>query len=128
MSQSSTEREPCPWRIIEDAGGAYAFGAFGGGVWHSVGGARNAPSGQRFAQAIGRVKARTPILAGSFAIWGLCFSCCECAISSLRKKEDSWNAIASGFCTGGILAARAGIKAAGKNAVVGGVLLAAIEG
>lgn len=22
------DREPCPWRIVDDAGGAYAFGAF----------------------------------------------------------------------------------------------------
>lgn len=34
----------------------------------------------------------------------------------------------SGAATGGILAARAGIKAAGKSALVGGVILAAIEG
>ena len=125
---SSTEREPCPWRIIEDAGGAFAFGMVGGTVWHFVGGARNAPSGLRFAQAIGRVKARTPILGGSFAVWGLFFSCFECAISSVRKKEDPWNGILSGAATGGVLAARAGIKAAAKNAAVGGVLLAAIEG
>lgn len=34
----------------------------------------------------------------------------------------------SGAATGGILAARAGMKAAGKSALVGGVILAAIEG
>jgi hypothetical protein len=34
----------------------------------------------------------------------------------------------SGAVTGGILAARAGLKAAGKNALAGGVILAAIEG
>ena len=34
----------------------------------------------------------------------------------------------SGAATGGLLAARAGLKAAGKNAAVGGVILAAIEG
>ena len=34
----------------------------------------------------------------------------------------------SGAATGGILAARAGLKAAGKSALVGGVILAAIEG
>jgi hypothetical protein len=33
----------------------------------------------------------------------------------------------SGAATGGLLAARAGLKAAGKNALVGGVILAAIE-
>jgi hypothetical protein len=44
------------------------------------------------------------------------------------SQEDPWNAIISGAATGGILAARAGAKAAGKSALVGGVILAAIEG
>ena len=43
-------------------------------------------------------------------------------------QEDPWNAILSGAATGGILAARAGLKAAGKSALAGGVILAAIEG
>eukprot|EP00612_Vaucheria_litorea_P001766 CAMPEP_0171453332 /NCGR_PEP_ID=MMETSP0945-20130129/1083_1 /TAXON_ID=109269 /ORGANISM="Vaucheria litorea, Strain CCMP2940" /LENGTH=148 /DNA_ID=CAMNT_0011978179 /DNA_START=277 /DNA_END=720 /DNA_ORIENTATION=+ len=47
---------------------------------------------------------------------------------AIRRKEDPWNAIASGFATGGILALRAGPKIAAQNAVVGGVLLAIIEG
>jgi import inner membrane translocase subunit TIM17 len=34
----------------------------------------------------------------------------------------------SGAATGGVLAARAGIKAAGRSALAGGVILAAIEG
>lgn len=45
-----------------------------------------------------------------------------------KSQEDPWNAIISGAATGGILAARAGMKAAGKSAMVGGVILAAIEG
>lgn len=122
------EREPCPWRVVDDAGGAFAFGFVGGTVYHAIGGARNAPKGHMISQAVSRVKARVPILGGSFAIWGTLFSCFDCTFVSLRKKEDPWNAIASGFMTGGVLAARAGAKAAAKNAVVGGVILAAIEG
>ena len=34
----------------------------------------------------------------------------------------------SGAATGGVLAARAGVKAMGRNAIAGGVILAAIEG
>jgi mitochondrial import inner membrane translocase subunit TIM17 len=34
----------------------------------------------------------------------------------------------SGAATGGILAIRAGVKAAGKSALAGGLILAAIEG
>lgn len=122
------DREPCPFRIVEDAGGAFTFGLIGGTVWHTFGGIRNAPSGQRAAQAISRVRARVPMLGGSFAVWGTLFSCCDCTFTYFRKKEDPWNAIMSGAATGGILAARAGLKAAGKSALVGGVILAAIEG
>jgi import inner membrane translocase subunit TIM17 len=122
------EREPCPWRVVDDAGGAFVFGFVGGTVYHAIGGARNAPRGHMISQSIARVKARVPILGGSFAIWGTLFSCFDCTFVSLRKKEDPWNAIASGFMTGGVLAARAGAKAAAKNAAIGGVILAAIEG
>ena len=61
-------------------------------------------------------------------MWGGAFSTFDCALIHLRQREDHWNAIASGFLTGGVLAARAGVKSAGRNAVVGGVLLAIIEG
>jgi hypothetical protein len=46
----------------------------------------------------------------------------------MRNKEDSWNPILSGAATGGLLAARAGPKIAAKNAAIGGVILAGIEG
>jgi hypothetical protein len=75
-----------------------------------------------------RVKTRVPIVAGSFAVWGLCFSCFDCSFAAMRKKEDPWNAIMSGAATGGLLAIRAGPKAAAQNALVGGIILAAIEG
>ena len=29
-------REPCPWRIVDDCGGAFAMGAIGGTVFHSI--------------------------------------------------------------------------------------------
>ncbi len=53
---------------------------------------------------------------------------CFCFNVQMSKQEDPWNAIMSGAATGGILAARAGMKAAGKSALAGGVILAAIEG
>lgn len=128
MEHARTDREPCPFRIVEDAGGAFVFGLVGGSIWHFVGGIRNAPKGQRLVQAISRTKARVPITGGSFAVWGVLFSCCDCTFTYFRKKEDPWNAIISGAATGGILAARAGIKAAGRSAIAGGAILAAIEG
>ena len=40
-------------------------------------------------------------MTGSFAIWGTLFSICDCTFTYIRKKEDPWNAIASGAATGG---------------------------
>lgn len=74
------------------------------------------------------VKQRAPVLGGNFAVWGSLFSTFDCILIQARGKEDPWNSIASGAITGGILAARGGPGAVGRSAVVGGVLLALIEG
>lgn len=122
------EREPCPFRIVEDAGGGFVLGAVFGSGWYTFKGARNSPSGQRFRGAIYNAKMRTPVLAGGFAVWGLLFSSFDCTFEALRRKEDPWNSILAGAATGGALAARAGPRAAAGQALIGGVLLAAIEG
>lgn len=92
-------RDPCPYRILDDAGGAFAMGeqisrfffltalsflffykksplgfrrvyfhfdvgAIGGGIWHSVKGARNSPRGERLRGSITAVKSRSPVLGG----------------------------------------------------------------
>lgn len=46
------KREPCPDRILNDIGGAFAMGAVGGGIWHLIKGTRNSPSGYRTRGAI----------------------------------------------------------------------------
>lgn len=46
----------------------------------------------------------------------------------MRQREDPWNSIISGALTGGVLAARGGPGAALRSAIVGGILLALIEG
>ena len=122
------DREPCPWRIVDDVGGAFCMGAIGGGVWHSVKGARMAPVGARWAGSLSAVQARSPVLGGQFAVWGGLFACCDCTLTAVRQKEDPWNSIVSGAATGGVLAVRAGPRAMASAAVVGGVLLALIEG
>jgi import inner membrane translocase subunit TIM17 len=104
------------------------MGAIGGGIWHSVRGARMAPIGARYSGSMAAVVARSPVLGGQFAVWGGLFACCDCTLTAIRQKEDPWNSIVSGATTGGILAARAGPRAAASAAVVGGVLLALIEG
>jgi len=121
-------RDPCPYRILDDLGGAFAMGAAGGTVWNGVRGFRHSPKGERLLGAVTAVKARAPVLGGNFAVWGGLFSCFDCSLAAVRKKEDPWNAIVSGALTGGVLAARGGTKAVAKNAAIGGALLALIEG
>mmetsp|Transcript_16424 Transcript_16424/g.35673 ORF Transcript_16424/g.35673 Transcript_16424/m.35673 type:complete len:190 (-) Transcript_16424:523-1092(-) len=121
-------REPCPHRIIDDVGGAFAMGAIGGSIWHFFKGMRNSPKGARLAGAVDAVKLRAPVLGSSFAVWGGLFSTFDCCLVGLRGKEDPWNSIMSGAITGGVLAARGGPAAAARSAAVGGVLLAIIEG
>eukprot|EP00164_Ancoracysta_twista_P008507 GFYU01012332.1.p2 GENE.GFYU01012332.1~~GFYU01012332.1.p2 ORF type:complete len:155 (-),score=35.14 GFYU01012332.1:54-518(-) len=128
MSQVEYEREPCPWRISNDLGGAFFMGAVGSAAINGFKGARNSPAGERFIGSITAVKARAPTTGGNFAVWGMLFSSFDCALVAVRKKEDPWNAITSGALTGGVLAARGGWKASAKSAAVGGALLALIEG
>ncbi|CAB4376782.1 mitochondrial import inner membrane translocase, subunit Tim17/22 [Rhizophagus irregularis] len=128
MSRYDFNRDPCPWVILNDTGGAFAMGAIGGGIWHFVKGAKNSPKGERIIGAITAVKARSPVLGGNFAVWGGLFSTFDCALKGIRQKEDPWNLIASGFLTGGFLAARGGIGAATRSACFGACVLAIIEG
>ncbi|XP_037809039.1 mitochondrial import inner membrane translocase subunit Tim17-A isoform X2 [Lucilia sericata] len=123
-------REPCPFRIVDDCGGAFAMGCIGGGIFQAIKGFRNAPSGmnKRLIGSLTAIKIRSPVIAGNFAVWGGMFSTIDCTLVHFRKKEDPWNSIISGFATGGILAARNGIPAMAGSAIIGGVLLALIEG
>lgn len=104
------------------------MGAIGGTIWHGIKGFRNSPVGERRIGAITAIKARAPVLGGNFSVWGGLFSSFDCAIKGIRKKEDPWNAITAGFCTGGALAIRGGYKATRNGAIGCAVLLAVIEG
>ncbi|XP_034117586.2 probable mitochondrial import inner membrane translocase subunit Tim17 1 [Drosophila sulfurigaster albostrigata] len=123
-------REPCPFRIVEDCGGAFAMGFVGGSIFQAIKGFRNAPCGvqRRLAGGMAAVRARAALVGGSFAIWGGTFSAIDCTLVYGRGKEDPWNSIISGAATGGVLAARGGVTAMLSSALVGGVLLALIEG
>ncbi|XP_030374989.1 probable mitochondrial import inner membrane translocase subunit Tim17 3 [Scaptodrosophila lebanonensis] len=123
-------RQPCPIRIVEDCGCAFMMGCIGGSLFQYIKGFRNAPTGltRRLYSGVDAVKMKTPAIAGSFAIWGATFSTVDCAMVYYRQKEDSWNSIVSGAATGGILAARNGLKAMANSAFVGGLVLAMIEG
>lgn len=106
------------------------MGLIGGGIFQAVKGFRNAPSGvrRRVAGSFASVVHRSPIIAGNFAVWGGTFSLVDCTLVHYRKKEDPWNSIISAAVTGGVLAARGGVPAMAGSAVIGGVLLALIEG
>lgn len=83
-----------------------AMGAVGGTVWHGIKGARNSPRGDRLLGSISAIKARAPVVGGNFGVWGGLFSTFDCAVKGYRQKEDPYNAIISGFLTGGTLAVR----------------------
>eukprot|EP01094_Clydonella_sp_ATCC50884_P012696 TRINITY_DN23000_c0_g1_i1.p2 TRINITY_DN23000_c0_g1~~TRINITY_DN23000_c0_g1_i1.p2 ORF type:complete len:156 (+),score=22.75 TRINITY_DN23000_c0_g1_i1:119-586(+) len=122
------ERDPCPARIWNDTGAAFSMGCIGGTLWHGLKGIKDGGSGGRVSYAMTMIRTRAPPLGGSFAAWGGLFSSFDCLFAYVRKTEDPWNAIASGFVTGGILAARGGPKAALRSAIVGGIILGIIEG
>ena len=88
-NHSIADRDPCPYRIIEDIGGAFAFGSVGGGVWHFGKGAWQSPKGTRLMGAIGNCAARAPVMGGQFAVWGGLFACCDCTLTAIRQKV-SW--------------------------------------
>ncbi|XP_037539968.1 mitochondrial import inner membrane translocase subunit Tim17-B [Nematolebias whitei] len=123
-------REPCPWRIVDDCGGAFTMGAIGGGVFQAIKGFRNAPAGvgHRLKGSVKAVRVRAPHIGGSFAVWGGLYSTIDCSLIRLREKEDPWNSITSGALTGAILAARNGPLTMMGSAMMGGILLALIEG
>ena len=68
------------------------------------------------------------MIGGSFAMWGGCFSSIDCLMLYYRQTDDPFNAIFSGFMTGGVLAFSSGPQAAFKNALIGGTMLCLIEG
>ncbi|PKI83433.1 Tim17p [Malassezia vespertilionis] len=121
-------RDPCPWVILNDFGGAFAMGCIGGTIWHGVKGARNSPRGERLMGSISSIKARAPVLGGNFGVWGGLFTTFDCSVKSIRQKEDPWNAICAGFLTGSSLAIRGGPKTAFGAGVMCGILLGVFEG
>mmetsp|Transcript_10279 Transcript_10279/g.20487 ORF Transcript_10279/g.20487 Transcript_10279/m.20487 type:complete len:84 (+) Transcript_10279:23-274(+) len=77
-------REPCPYRIFDDMGVAFTMGAVGGGIFHSIQGARHSPPGSRLAGSLLAVEARGPVLDGNFAIWGALYASFGTTIYTLR--------------------------------------------
>jgi import inner membrane translocase subunit TIM17 len=105
------------------------MGAIGGALWHGlIMGWRNAPRGMRVTSLIQSVKARAPALGGSFAAWGGLYSGFECSLSWARRKEDYKSSIMAGGLTGGVLAAKSGVRGTIRSGMMGAALLSLIEG
>ena len=85
-------REPCPWRIIDDCGGAFTMGLIGGALFNGIQGFRHAPSGlnRRTMGGLVRLKERAPVLGGQFAAWGLCFATFDCSIAYMRQVKQQY--------------------------------------
>ncbi|KAF0907226.1 hypothetical protein E2562_015733 [Oryza meyeriana var. granulata] len=128
MGTPETSREPCPDRILDDVGGAFGMGAVGGSIFHFLKGTYNSPNGERLVGGAQAVRMNAPRVGGSFAVWGGLFSAFDCTMVFMRQKEDPWNSIIAGAATGGFLSMRQGPGAAGRSALMGGMLLALIEG
>jgi import inner membrane translocase subunit TIM17 len=123
------ERQPCPYRIYDDLGIGFTLGSVGGAVFHLIKGAKNAPRGERLSGAFAAIRQRAPVIGGNFAVWGGLFATFECLLGRIAGHTDSMShAIASGALTGGVLAIRGGGGAIFRNALIGGTLLALIEG
>jgi len=118
---------PCPNRIFDDIGGGFGMGCIGGSLWYFIKGFFNSPKRERFFGGIQHLKRRGPVLGGNFALWAGMFSSCDCVLVYYRNVEDHINPIVAGCLTGGLLAIRAGIRPALKNAFLGGTILGFIE-
>ncbi|BAF12279.1 mitochondrial import inner membrane translocase subunit TIM17-1 isoform X2 [Oryza sativa Japonica Group] len=125
---TTSEREPCPDRILDDVGGAFAMGAVGGTAFHFLRGAYNSPNGHRLSGGSQAVRMSVPRTGGNFAAWGGLFSAFDCAMVHARQKEDPWNSILAGAATGAVLSLRQGPRATATSALVGASLLALVEG
>ncbi|XP_074284437.1 mitochondrial import inner membrane translocase subunit TIM17-1-like isoform X1 [Silene latifolia] len=128
MRSEDTSREPCPDRILDDAGGAFAMGLGGSTLYHLFRGAINSPRGEKLSGAFQTMRMSAPRTGGGFAAWGALFSTFDCGMNYVRQKEDPWNSILAGAATGGLLQVRYGVMSAAKSAAAGAAFLALIEG
>ena len=121
-------REPCPYRIGDDIGSAFSMGLIGSSLFHGFKGYRNAATNQKLLTMAREIRVRSPLTGVQFAAWGGMFSTIDCGLVAIRQKEDPFNSIFSGAATGAILAVRSGPAVMTGSAILGGIILAMIEG
>jgi len=124
QTRSDFTRDPCPWRLVEDMGGAYSLGLCGGTVFHGG----KSLFRREWRKVPRMVRQNAPKTGAAFAIWGFSFSLCDCTLIALRKKEDMLNSVIAGGTTGFVLAARQGMAVATVSGAIGALLLGLIEG
>jgi len=74
MSRHDFARDPCPWRLIEDMGGAYSMGLAGGAIWSSG----KSVVRREFQYIARNVRTNAPRTAAGFAVW-------ECVLNLLSN-------------------------------------------
>jgi mitochondrial import inner membrane translocase subunit TIM17 len=80
MSTVERSRDPCPDRIFDNIGGAFAIGALGGGAFHFGKGLYNSPKGYRIAGSTTAACMNAARVGGSFAVWRGLFSFFDCGM------------------------------------------------
>ena len=125
----SLYREPCPWRIVDDAGTGFAMGAIGGGIFSFFKGIRLSSLGfsSRMRFGLQALKSRGPVYGGNLAVWGGLLSSIDCSLIWLRGKEDPWNSVLAGSTASGLLALRTGMAGMVVAAIAGAVILGLFE-
>nr|XP_015638515.1 mitochondrial import inner membrane translocase subunit TIM17-2-like [Oryza sativa Japonica Group] len=104
------------------------MGAVRGSLFHFLKGTYNSLNGECLVGSAQAVRMNAPRVGGSFAVWGDLFSAFDCTMVFMHQKEDLWNSIIAGATTSGFLSMRQGLDTAGRSALMGGMLLALIEG
>ncbi|KJH40288.1 hypothetical protein DICVIV_13772 [Dictyocaulus viviparus] len=126
-------REPCPYRIGDDLGSAFAMGFVGGSIFQAFSGYKHAAKGHKLLGMLREVRMRSSVTGVQFAAWGGMFSTIDCCSVAIRKKVQNvrkypFNSIAFGGLTVALLAIRSGPKVMAGPAILGSVILAMIEG
>lgn len=121
-------RDPCPWRIVEDMGGAFALGLVGGSLFTTGKGLYAGGKGNKWKSAWTNTRLRAGRYGTNFAAWGFCFSVSECTMLHLRGVEDPINTITAGAASGAALAVRQGRGAMIVSGIFGGIILGVMEG
>eukprot|EP00002_Diphylleia_rotans_P015653 TRINITY_DN3029_c0_g2_i1.p1 TRINITY_DN3029_c0_g2~~TRINITY_DN3029_c0_g2_i1.p1 ORF type:complete len:166 (+),score=38.69 TRINITY_DN3029_c0_g2_i1:75-572(+) len=122
------DRDPCPYRILDDLGGGFTIGLVGGSLFHGLKDFYNNTSGNRMWAAKEAIRSKALVTAGNFGSWAFMYSTIDCALVSVRQKEDPWNSITAAGLSGAILSARDGPRSAVKSGLIGAFMLGMIEG